>query len=175
MNNPFTFDLDKGIEAVVYLSGKLAEPTCHNISKIIYFASKEHLEKYGRLICGERYVAREYGPVPSKIYDLLKAAKQEQAIADNKTPFAVSAQCKVKSLRLPNLDIFSDSDLECLNNALQKYGSFSFDQLKDLSYDDAWNATDINKFINLEKIIGTLNNHKELIAHLQEPYPGEAE
>ena len=175
MNYPFTFDLEKGIEIIVYLSGKLAKPTFYNISKILYLANKEHLEKYGRLICGDSYLAMKYGPVPSNIYDLLKAAKEKQEIAPTKASFTVLQEWQVKSLRSPNLDAFSDSDLECLNNALQKYGNLSFNQLTDLSYDEAWKATDRNTLINIEKIIGTLNNQKELIAHLQDPYPGEAE
>jgi uncharacterized phage-associated protein len=75
MINPFEFDIEKGIESVLYIIENGAQPTFHHISKVMYFADKEHLEKYGRFICGDSYVAMKHGPVPSGIYDLLKSVR----------------------------------------------------------------------------------------------------
>jgi uncharacterized phage-associated protein len=78
---PFEFNLDKGIEAILYIAQKVDDPTFHRISKIMYFADRKHLEKYGRFICGDSYVAMKHGPVPSEIYDILKAVKADAVLS----------------------------------------------------------------------------------------------
>ncbi|MEK7221817.1 MAG: Panacea domain-containing protein, partial [Nitrospirota bacterium] len=61
----FRFDPDKAIQAILFVARSITGATFHQISKIIYFADKDHLQKYGRLICGDSYVAMKHGPVPS--------------------------------------------------------------------------------------------------------------
>jgi len=60
---------------VLYLAARLPRPGLHNIAKVFYFADKRHLREYGRLICGDSYVAMKYGPAPSAIYGMLKAVR----------------------------------------------------------------------------------------------------
>ncbi|MBP0020504.1 MAG: SocA family protein [Cyanobacteria bacterium SBLK] len=72
MKHPFIFNAEKGIEAILYIIKHGTEPTFLHISKVMYFADRKHLEKYGRFICGDRYIAMKNGPVPSGVYDLLK-------------------------------------------------------------------------------------------------------
>ena len=70
------FDRDKALEAILYIANSLHNPTFHSISKMLYLSDKLHLQDYGRLICGDSYVAMEYGPVPSAIYNMMKVAKE---------------------------------------------------------------------------------------------------
>ncbi|HAG84686.1 MAG TPA: hypothetical protein DCL61_26930, partial [Cyanobacteria bacterium UBA12227] len=58
--------------------------------------------------------------------------------------------------------------------SITKYGNLSFDELTDLSHDEAWEATTENELIEIEYILATLDNADELIDHLQDQYPGEA-
>ena len=67
----------KLIELVVYLTGRLRGPTFHSISKMLYFADKLHLSKYGRLISGDNYVAMAHGPVPSAVYNIMKVPREK--------------------------------------------------------------------------------------------------
>ncbi|MEO6666974.1 MAG: Panacea domain-containing protein, partial [Nitrospiria bacterium] len=71
----FRFDPEKALQAILFVARMLPGATFHQISKIIYFADKAHLQKYGRLICGDTYVAMKHGPVPSGIYDILKSVR----------------------------------------------------------------------------------------------------
>jgi uncharacterized phage-associated protein len=182
MNHPFEFNLDKGIEAILYIAQKVDDPTFHRISKIMYFADRKHLEKYGRFICGDSYVAMKHGPVPSEIYDILKAVRADtvlslkpyEAAKKVQSAFSVQEPYEVKHLRESNLDFFSESDLECLNYSIENYRNLSFDELTELSHDQAWEAANENDFIEIEQIARTLNNAEELISHLQDQHPGEA-
>ncbi len=182
MNYPFEFNLDKGIEAILYIAQKVDEPTFHRISKIMYFADRKHLERYGRFICGDSYVAMKHGPVPSEIYDILKAVRSDTVLSLKpyesakkvQSAFSVQEPYEVKNFREANLDFFSESDLECLNFSIENYRNLSFDELTKLSHDQAWEAANENDFIEIEQIARTLNNAEELISHLQDQHPGEA-
>ena len=182
MNYPFEFNLDKGIESILYIAQKVDDPTFHRISKIMYFADRKHLEKYGRFICGDSYVAMKHGPVPSEIYDMLKAVRADTVLSLKpyesakkvQSAFSVQEPYEVKHLREANLDFFSESDLECLNYSIDNYRNLSFDELTKLSHDQAWEAANENDFIEIEQIARTLNNAEELISHLQDQHPGEA-
>jgi uncharacterized phage-associated protein len=68
----FRFDPEKALNLVLYVAGEVPQATFHTISKVIYFADKLHLQRYGRLICGDSYVAMKHGLVPSEIYDMMK-------------------------------------------------------------------------------------------------------
>ena len=49
--------------------------TQYDIVKTIFLADRAHLNKYGRPITYDDYVAMKFGPVPSAVYDLLKENK----------------------------------------------------------------------------------------------------
>src|SRR4030067_924651 len=74
------FDRDKALEVILFVARSLHNPTFHSISKILYLSDKLHLQEYGRLICGDQYIAMEYGPVPSAIYDMMKVAAGRKSI-----------------------------------------------------------------------------------------------
>src|SRR5258708_8229191 len=71
---PIRFDPERALELVLYVANQLRYPTLHSVSKVVYFADREHLSRYGSLLSGDNYVAMRHGPVPSSIYNLLKAA-----------------------------------------------------------------------------------------------------
>ncbi|OQY56473.1 MAG: hypothetical protein B6247_03550 [Candidatus Parabeggiatoa sp. nov. 2] len=177
MRHPFVFKTEKSVEAILYIAQNVEQPTFHRISKMMYFADKVHLEKYGRFICGDSYVAMKHGPVPSCTYDILKVASGDgfalmSDVNPAKKAFIVVDKFLVKPLRAAQLDYFSESDLECLDNALKNYGHLSFGQLTDLSHDKAWQAVDENDHIDIEQIVATLTNTENLLDLLREPCPG---
>lgn len=177
MVKPFEFKKDKALEAILYIVEKTHAPSFHQISKIMYFADRDHLEKYGRFIAGDSYVAMKHGPVPSGTYDLLKSKRSPPLQSgghafDADTTFEVRNGHDVKGLRAANLDRLSDSDVECLDSALSKYGSLSFNQLTELSHDATWSASDANDLIEIEDFLNTFENSRELSEHLKDPHPG---
>ena len=173
--HPFVFKAQKSVEAILYIAQNVKQPTFHCISKMMYFADKIHLEKYGRFICGDNYVAMKHGPVPSGTYDILKVARGDGFASDDVNPnkaFKVIEKFVVEPLRSANTDYFSTSDLDCLNNALKKYGHLPFKELTDLSHDEAWQAVDENECINIEQIVGLMPDAEILLDYLREPCIG---
>jgi uncharacterized phage-associated protein len=51
----FQFDPEKFVDAVAYLAQACPSSTKLSICKLLYFADKEHLLRYGRPILGDHY------------------------------------------------------------------------------------------------------------------------
>ena len=165
---PFTFDADKAIEAILFVAPHLKQPTLHSIAKILYQADRMHLGRYGRPITGDRYVAMKHGPVPSRVYDVLKTLRGDAQMslpAGAEQALGVENSYLVRARRSANLEVLSESERQCLTEAVRKRGSMGFQQLTDESHDAAWNAAGENDVIELEHFLLTLDNREELRAH----------
>lgn len=166
----FKFDPRKALEIILYVAGSVTEPSFHRISKILYFADREHLARYGRLMCGDSYVAMRHGPVPSGTYDILKFVRGDLQFCPAQgaeDAFRVEDSKIVRPRRDPNRAILSKSETECLDEAIKKYGKMSFTALTKESHDAAWKAADANDIIDVEQIIATLPDAEELLEYLR--------
>lgn len=61
----FEFDPVKLGQALAFLAQGIGDLTKLKAAKLLYFADKLHLVKYGRPITGDRYYCLDHGPVPS--------------------------------------------------------------------------------------------------------------
>src|SRR5665213_2095380 len=70
----FEYRPRKAIAAISFLaSRKLPELTKGKLDKLLFFADKLHLVRYGRTITGDWYAALQHGPIPSETDNLLDA------------------------------------------------------------------------------------------------------
>lgn len=112
--------------------------------KLIWFADRLHLRKYGRTITGDKYCAMPYGPVPSISLDLLNhnhiTAEHYRLDFGYADSFIQLDGVHVKSLRPANLRVFSKTDVEVLNLVLSKYNHIDGFHLADISHEfPEWN------------------------------------
>lgn len=175
LNHAFRIDVRKAIEAIVYVAAKAPVPDIYHLGKIIYFADRHHLERYGSLICGDSYVALKHGPFPSAIYDLLKNVRDGREdsprYAECKAAYAVAGAegaHRVTPERQPNLDRLSQSEAECLDLSIKENGRLGFAALRRKSHDAAYDQADLNDDIPLEAIIDTLPSAQDIKQHIQE-------
>lgn len=170
----FRFDPQAAVEAVLYIVHRSKNPTSHHISKILYFADRLHLVRYGRFISGDAYIAMQNGPVPSGVYDMLKDARGDTIAyryIESIGAFDVVNGYRVLPKRAPNRGWLSDAAIECIDEALEQYDDKSFGELTRLSHDAAWNAADPNGKISVETILDSLGNPEDLREHLSDPTP----
>lgn len=172
---PIRFSPERAIELVLYIAKRLRYPTFHSISKILYFADREHLSRFGSLLSGDSYAAMRHGPVPSEVYNLLKAAtnRREPHISPHYfqlvgKAFTVQGKYRVLPLRDSDPAMLSDSDRSCLDLVLKQHGRASFETLTRRSHDAAWKSADENDFIDVTAIARTLPNAKDVLAYLGE-------
>lgn len=104
--------------------------------KLIYLADRLHLRKYGRPIVGDVYWAMKLGPVGSHAKRVAELDVPESFLsytrkyiqpADNKKQSLVS-------LKSADMDIFSETDIECLESVYSAFGDMDQFELAELSH-----------------------------------------
>jgi uncharacterized phage-associated protein len=168
LKSRFKFDPQKTLEVLLYIAHNSND--MYNALKVLYFADNNHLEKYGRLISGESYVAMKEGPVPSGAYDIIKTVRGDAIFQLTglhlEDAFHMDGNFIVPH-RKPNMELISESDIECLNAAIEKYGHMPFGQLKQLSHQEkAYQAADPNDFMSFDTIVESLPSGKDLMEYL---------
>lgn len=164
------FDRDKALEIILFIAQSLPTATLHSISKVLYLSDKLHLQDYGRLTCGDRYVAMDYGPVPSAIYDMMKVADKRASIDvdwDEIIQEAIVVNGRnVVAKRDCNMDLLSESEVECIQQTIAEYGQKTFGQLTDITHDSAWSTANRNDTISIDAIVATLPNAAEISSYI---------
>jgi hypothetical protein len=154
----------KALETILYVANK--DQRHYWILKAIYFADKEHLSKYGRQIFDDTYRAMKQGPVPSLAYDIVKFVRGDGWYSfgetDAKSALMIPDKYTVNPTRPADIELLSQTDMECLDNALNLIKDLSFSVVKELSHDDAYNKVNQDEEISIETIISTLNNCNEI-------------
>lgn len=143
----FAVNTDKVVEALTWLANKQPGIDIFHACKTLFLADRDHLQKYGRPILGDRYVAMDDGPVPSFAYyvaqgDGLHVDGQTLEKASQAFRYDRAGRYpKLFANREANSKLFSRTDLACLSDAAKKYAGMDFNKLWDLVHADrAYNA-----------------------------------
>ena len=138
------FDKEKSLNALLYVANRVQRKDFHKIFKIIYFADRQHLADWGRPITGDTYIAKEAGPVPSRLYDMLKIVRGDSYLPDMEglsKYFQVENWMYVRPLQDADLNKLSANEQEAMSKAIEKYAALSYDEIKEKSHDVAWRST----------------------------------
>jgi uncharacterized phage-associated protein len=149
------FDKVKTLNALLYVANRVQRKDFHKIFKVIYFADRQHLADWGRPITGDTYIAMDAGPVPSRLYDILKIVRGDSYLPDNEglgQYFQVENWMYVRPLVDADLNKLSANEQEALSDAIEKYASLSYDEIKEKSHDVAWRSTARDFAINWDNI-----------------------
>jgi uncharacterized phage-associated protein len=152
---PIQFELnpEKLASAVAYLAERRPGLTKKQICKLLYFADKEHLLRYGRTITGDRYNALPHGHVPSAGLDVMNGREKHVG----KGPVeALRRYGKLNGwvfevYRSPDLKVFSRSDREVLDKISNEMGHLTAKQLEDRSHQEpSYKKTEANDRVAFE-------------------------
>ncbi|WP_018234273.1 Panacea domain-containing protein [Thioalkalivibrio thiocyanodenitrificans] len=141
----FRFDPEKAIEAVLYIATRIPVDK-RAVLRVLYLADKQHLRTYARFIAGDFYHALDFGPTPMRTYGLIELQISFEGVKGGASTVLREQGCngsrRLEALRDPDLDVFSDSDLECLDAAIDKVlaqpDSDPLRALREEIYDRAW-------------------------------------
>lgn len=125
MNTGYQFAYRKAAQAINFFAvqngGEIEK--LHAL-KLIYFADRYHLRKYGRPITNDQYWAMRLGPVASGVKDLFEL----DSVSHEERHYAASLLTKggktysVQSLAPVDATVFSESDQEALQFAWEHFG-----------------------------------------------------
>jgi uncharacterized phage-associated protein len=141
----FNVDKDKTLNSALYILNTLGEADYHKVFKILYFADQQHLKHYGRPLTGDCYNAMQFGPVPSFLYDVFKAAEKGTSPFAEALELAESFSVKrdgnkpiVSAAKPADTDMLSETNLEVLKASIHENNGLSFKDLTEKSHDMAW-------------------------------------
>lgn len=161
----FQFDERKGREALAYIASRWPSVTVFFASKTLFFAEKAHLNRYGRPIVADTFIAMPNGPVPSTLYDFLKS---EFGLAGDPEAFREAIDVRnypaLAARRAPQIDALTESDIECLDEAIAFCRARGFGYLSQLTHQErAWAEAPTNGPMDYENFIDDDNPHRDAI------------
>jgi uncharacterized phage-associated protein len=143
----FRFDLDKFINALAYFASQgIRDLTKLKATKLLYLADRYHLFHFARPIIGDRYIAMDFGPVPEGAFQLLSRILEPAEVQDEARQRSLEIldvyrgwrrQYKypvLRARRRPDLDTFSESEIEALAATVKEFGGRPASALVDLTH-----------------------------------------
>jgi uncharacterized phage-associated protein len=154
----FNFNEIKTLEAVVFIAEQWKGITPFYLAKILFFADRNHLRAYGRPVTGDVYIAMADGPVPSRVYDMVKDNLDyfgdPEAITKAITVNRNARYAHISALRPPNLDTLSETDITELERAIEFCRGKSFPELSNLTHQErAWAQASSNGEMDPELMV----------------------
>lgn len=167
------FKREVAINAVLYVLNRMGG-ICdmHKCAKILYFSDMEHLSVYGKSITGDTYIAMEFGPVPSKIYDMEKAVKGDSFYSDQANDIRANLfhfinKKDMQAIGKPDMDFLSESNVEILDKWIEELRDKSFDEIVYKSHGYAYSRTKRNHTISMTDILTERGDTEEYINYVK--------
>lgn len=116
----------------------------YHLVKILYFAEREHYANYGAHLLPDSFVAMNYGPVPTLLYDAIKIARNDiDAYPQNQLAFLLAKSFSIdgellKAVGDVDMDELSPVEIKALDKSIEENKNKKFDLLRDQSHDIAW-------------------------------------
>ncbi|MBE9580124.1 MAG: SocA family protein [Proteobacteria bacterium] len=131
------FDYKKSTQALNFLARKNSgQINKMKAIKLVYFADRYHLRKYGRPITNDEYYAMVLGPVNSGVKDLAEMTcflgPKEEKYA--KAYLESVDQYTIQSVQDCDTEVFSESDQEALSFAWGRFGHYNQFELADITH-----------------------------------------
>ncbi|EDP73230.1 Panacea domain-containing protein [Hydrogenivirga sp. 128-5-R1-1] len=118
------------------------------LMKLIFFADKEHIKRYGRPIFFEFYVKDNMGPVPLKTYSILSSVNdlENEDFKDEVESLLQWLEVEEKDVnrKFPMLtfkkkkefdqSVFSKSEIEVLKDVFKKFKDYTAQQISEYSH-----------------------------------------
>lgn len=154
----FQFNESKAVEALIFIAQRWPGITPFFLSKVLFFADRDHLREFGRPVLGDMYMAMNNGPVPSRVYDIIKG--NLDFFGD---PAAIKAALRVDRnaqypqlfhQREPDTDQFSETDVAALEQSIAFCRGKSFSDLSNLTHqEEAWFSASRDAEMDLELLV----------------------
>lgn len=157
----FRFAPEKLVQALAFFADRgVRDLDKMKAAKLLFHADKYHLLTYGRPVIGDQYACMEYGPVPSAalnvMNDLVADDPHFPPVAKDLFDEYLTVERLFgkypvfRAIKSPDLDVFSDSDIEALEFARTNHGAKSAWELSEESHDEpSW------KLANTHRLAGS--------------------
>jgi uncharacterized phage-associated protein len=158
------FRPDKALEIILYVISKGCT-NMYNVLKVIYFADKEHLKITGGTLCKDQYKKMEHGPVASGVFDMIHYVCRGESDFYEYPPAREALQFTLPyflaAKRQCNPQFFSDLDYQCLDHAIQEFGTMEFGALRAKSHEGVdFQNTPLNNPIAFDLFVQSVDDER---------------
>ncbi len=145
--NTFIQDMDKLIEAVLYLGERSENDPYFGVSKLtrlLYFSDCAAYILLGKPITGTTYLHFPHGPYPENWYEARMQMEQSGAISVLRDSHAQGYhRYGLLTNRSANREILAPEEIEEMDAQLERFAEYSAAAIEDYSqYEAAWLATE---------------------------------
>lgn len=134
---PMSFSYKKATQALNYFARQSGgHINKMKALKLLFFADRFHLRKYGRPITNDEYFAMNYGPVPSGGKDLVEGSDFRPNVEKAYAGQYLNPENRYEFSSVAEVDnrVFSQTDQEALTFAWNTFGRFDQFQLAELTH-----------------------------------------
>ena len=149
-------NLEKFKEVLLYILSKVGSKS--NIGetvlyKLLYFIDFDHYEKYEEQLIGATYLKNDYGPTPIEFRKIVDEMIGNKDIEKVESEYFSFRQRKYLPRRTPDLSKLRASELEVIDDVLNRLSDMNATQISEYSHGDVpWLTTDKGKTIEYESV-----------------------
>lgn len=173
-----TNQIEKIKAVILYIMQSFAEGVDYiKLFKILYFAQRDYLAMYGKVIVDDSFRALKHGPVPTYTYKGLQIAEGKPLEGDF-SYFLSGIEVRNKKVYTslePDMDYISGAEKRCLDASIDKYRNIEPYDLSDLSHDSAWKEANERmlddpqkNFITIIDMARAGNASKEMVDYIRD-------
>ena len=149
-------NLQKFKEVLLYILNKVgSKPNIGEtvIYKLLYFIDFDFYEKYEEQLVGATYMKNQYGPTPMEFVKIIDQMIAREEIEKVKSGYFNYPQTKYLPLRRPDLTTFKASEIEVIDDVLNRLSDMSATQISAYSHNDVpWVTTGDEDVIEYESV-----------------------
>jgi len=148
-------NFEKFKEVLLYILNEVgAKPNIGEtvIYKLLYFIDFDYYEKYEEQLIGATYMKNRYGPTPIEFAKLIEKILNKDLVRV-KDKYFEYPQTKYLPLRKANLTKLKGSEIELIDNVLDRLSDMNAAQISEYVHNDVpWLTTDEGKIIEYESV-----------------------
>jgi transcriptional regulator with XRE-family HTH domain len=149
-------NLQKFKEVLIYILNRVGgKPNIGEtvIYKLLYFIDFDYYEKYEEQLIGATYLKNKFGPTPLEFKKITDQMMAKGDIIEVKDKYFEYPQRKYLPLRKPDLRIMKGSEIEVIDDVLDRLSDMNARQISDYSHNDVpWLTTEEGKKIEYEAV-----------------------
>jgi transcriptional regulator with XRE-family HTH domain len=124
------------------------------IMKLLYYADYEWIQRQGRGITGDSYLAMHYGPMPRHAEETLKRLQKQNVLKMELSRMGDYSQERYLALRDPDMTLFTREEIDHMDEIAKRFEFWMAKQMSDLTHEDwPWLSTELGEEIALYRVI----------------------
>ena len=145
------YDADKFAEMVLHVAGRLQDDRAGGatkLNKVLFFAEFTHLRRHHQVISGCEFQKLRHGPAPRQLLPVRKKLINADAAELVEEDFLGRPQQRLIPSRAANLDVFTDEEMQTIEDVLDQLADMTATQVSELSHQEpGWRLTEVGETI----------------------------